>query len=96
MRDILITIIILGSLPFILKSPAIGGLMWVWVSVMNPHTQGWGFATQLPFAMIIAVATMASMLLSRTPQPAMEIGTVEIRIANSAMKTAAAVRLNSR
>ena len=42
--------------------------MWVWVSVMNPHTQGWGFATQLPFAMIIAVVTMASMLLSRTPK----------------------------
>lgn len=68
MRDILITLIVFGSLPFIFKVPAYGALMWVWVSVMNPHTQGWGFATQLPFAMIIAMATMFSMLLSRTPK----------------------------
>jgi len=68
MRDILITIIILGSLPFILKSPAIGGLMWVWVSVMNPHTQAWGFATHLPFAFIIAIATMLSLFMTREPK----------------------------
>ena len=68
MRDILITLIVFGSLPFIVKVPATGALMWVWVSVMNPHTQGWGFATQLPFAMIIAVVTMFGMLLSRTPK----------------------------
>ncbi|PMQ07806.1 putative O-glycosylation ligase, exosortase A system-associated [Janthinobacterium sp. AD80] len=68
MRDILITIIILGSLPFILKTPAIGGLMWIWVSVMNPHTQGWGFATHLPFAFIIAITTMLSLLFTRTPK----------------------------
>lgn len=68
MRDILITLMILGSLPFILKEPAIGALMWVWVSVMNPHTQGWGFATQLPFAYIVAIATMFSMLVSRAPK----------------------------
>lgn len=68
MRDILITIFILGSLPFVLKAPAIGGLMWVWVSVANPHTQGWGFATHMPFAFIIAIATMLSMLMSREPK----------------------------
>lgn len=68
MRDILITLIVFGSLPFIFKVPATGALMWVWVSVMNPHTQGWGFATQLPFAMMIAVVTMFSMLLSHTPK----------------------------
>ncbi|MEC5161294.1 MULTISPECIES: putative O-glycosylation ligase, exosortase A system-associated [unclassified Janthinobacterium] len=68
MRDLLITLTILASLPFILKRPAIGGLMWVWVSVMNPHSQGWGYATQLPFAFLIAVATMLSMLVSREPK----------------------------
>ncbi|MGK5011079.1 putative O-glycosylation ligase, exosortase A system-associated [Janthinobacterium sp. MDB2-8] len=68
MRDIVITIIILGSLPYILKAPAIGGLMWVWVSVMNPHTQAWGFATHLPFAFIIAIATMLSLVMTREPK----------------------------
>ncbi|KAB8058426.1 putative O-glycosylation ligase, exosortase A system-associated [Janthinobacterium violaceinigrum] len=68
MRDIVITVIILGSLPFILKSPATGGLMWVWVSVMNPHTQAWGFATHMPFAFIIAIATMVGLLMTREPK----------------------------
>lgn len=65
MRDILITTIVFGSLPFILKLPAIGSLMWVWISVMNPHTQGWGFATQFPFGMVIAITTLASILMTR-------------------------------
>ena len=68
MRDILITLIVFGSLPLIFRAPVNGALMWVWISVMNPHTQGWGFATQLPFAMIIAVVTLFSMALSRTPK----------------------------
>ena len=68
MRDILVTLIIFGSLPFILKAPAIGGLMWVWVSVMNPHTQGWGFATHMPFAFIIAIATLFSLVMTREPK----------------------------
>jgi putative inorganic carbon (HCO3(-)) transporter len=68
MRDILITLIVFGSLPFILKTPAIGGLMWVWISVMNPHASAWGFATRFPFAYIIALATLASVLFTRTPK----------------------------
>jgi probable O-glycosylation ligase (exosortase A-associated) len=68
MRDIVITAIIVCSLPFILRSPSLGSLMWVWVSVMNPHTQGWGFAARLPFAYMIALATFASLLFSRAPK----------------------------
>ncbi len=68
MRDILLTLIVFGSLPAIFKSPVIGALMWVWISVMNPHSQGWGFATHFPFALIVAVATVASMALSRAPR----------------------------
>ncbi|HEU4855481.1 MAG TPA: DUF5935 domain-containing protein, partial [Nitrosospira sp.] len=45
MRDILVTLIVFGALPFVFKRPYIGVLLWVWISVMNPHTQGWGFAT---------------------------------------------------
>jgi putative inorganic carbon (HCO3(-)) transporter len=68
MRDILVTLIVLGSLPLILRSPVNGVLMWVWISVMNPHTQGWGFATQFPFAFVIALATLFSMLFTREPR----------------------------
>jgi probable O-glycosylation ligase (exosortase A-associated) len=68
MRDILVTLIVLGSLPLILRSPVNGVLMWVWISVMNPHTQGWGFATQFPFAFVIALVTLFSMLFTREPR----------------------------
>jgi putative inorganic carbon (HCO3(-)) transporter len=68
MRDVLITLIVFGSLPFILREPKIGVLMWVWISVMNPHTQGWGFATNFPFAYIVALVTLFSLLLSRAPK----------------------------
>lgn len=68
MRDIVVTVIILSSIPFILRAPAVGGLMWVWVSVMNPHTQGWGFAVHFPFAAIIAGVTVFSLMVTRTPQ----------------------------
>jgi putative inorganic carbon (HCO3(-)) transporter len=64
MRDTLITAIVFFSLPFILKSPSIGSLMWVWISVMSPHTQGWGFATSFPFGVIIAITTLVSLLMT--------------------------------
>jgi probable O-glycosylation ligase (exosortase A-associated) len=35
---------------------------------MNPHTQGWGFATTFPFALIIAVITIFSLAISRAPK----------------------------
>jgi probable O-glycosylation ligase (exosortase A-associated) len=68
MRDILVTLIVFGLLPTVFKKPYVGALMWVWISVMNPHTQGWGFATSFPFAAIIAAATLASLLISKDPK----------------------------
>ena len=65
MRDIFITAFVFGSLPFILKRPYIGVLMWIWISVMNPHRLAWGFAYSLPFAEIIALTTMFGMLITR-------------------------------
>lgn len=62
MRDILVTLIVFGSLPFIFKRPFYGAVMWIWISVMNPHTQGWGFAQSMPFAAIIAGTTVLAML----------------------------------
>ena len=68
MRDILVTLIVFGSLPMVLKNPVTGVLMWVWISVMNPHTQGWGFAQTFPFAYVIALFTLFSLVISRAPK----------------------------
>jgi len=65
MRDIIITLMVFASLPYIFKKPWFGMVMWIWISVMNPHSQGWGFARTYPFAAIIAVVTLVGMLASR-------------------------------
>ena len=62
MRDVIVTLLVFGSLPYIFKRPSFGMVMWIWISVMNPHTQGWGFAREFPFAAIIAVVTVAAMI----------------------------------
>jgi putative inorganic carbon (hco3(-)) transporter len=65
MRDLLISAIIFGSIPLILRNPFIGLLMWVWVGIMNPHRLAFGFAYHMPFAQIIAICTFLSMLINR-------------------------------
>ncbi len=65
LRDIAITLIIFGSLPFIFKRAQIGVMMWVWISVMNPHRLAYGFAHDFSFAVIIAGATLLSVALSK-------------------------------
>jgi probable O-glycosylation ligase (exosortase A-associated) len=64
MRDILLAAFLLGSVPFILRRPALGVFLWVWVSVMNPHRMAYGFAYDFPFAQIIAIATLVGMFFS--------------------------------
>jgi probable O-glycosylation ligase (exosortase A-associated) len=68
MRDILITLIIFGLLPFAFKRPAIGALLFTWVSLMNPHRLTYGFAYAFPFAAVIAVVTTVGMLFSKEPK----------------------------
>jgi probable O-glycosylation ligase (exosortase A-associated) len=65
MRDLVITLIVFGSLPFIFKRPYIGVLMWVWVSVMNPHRLSYGFAYSFPFAFVVACVTVLALLATK-------------------------------
>jgi putative inorganic carbon (HCO3(-)) transporter len=65
MRDIIITLIVFGSLPVIFKRPWFGIVMWVWISVMNPHRLSWGFAYSYPFAAIIAGTTLIALVLTK-------------------------------
>lgn len=58
MRDILVTAIVLGVLPFVLRHAWVGVLLWTWLSVMNPHRLTWGFAYDAPFAAMAAGATL--------------------------------------
>jgi probable O-glycosylation ligase (exosortase A-associated) len=68
MRDIFVSVVIFGSLPFILWRPYIGVLVWTWIGFMNPHRLTWGFAYDMPFALIVALVTLVAMLSSREPK----------------------------
>lgn len=68
MRDAILVALIFGSLPFCFSKTWFGVLMWVWVSLMNPHRLTWGFAYDLPFAMLIAIATVGGFLFDKGPK----------------------------
>ena len=68
MRGIVLATFLIGSIPFVLWRPALGVFLWVWVSVMSPHRLTWGFAHDFRWAYLIAVATLAGLLLSKAPK----------------------------
>jgi len=65
MRDLAVTLIVFGSIPFIFRRPWIGIMMWVWLSLMNPHRLTWGFAYNMPFAMLIAATTILAIIVAK-------------------------------
>lgn len=65
MRDFLITLIVIGAVPFILMRPYIGTYIWSWLSYMNPHRLSWGFAYNMPFAYITAGASIVGLFLTK-------------------------------
>ena len=67
LRDLLLFGIVFGSIPFILRRPWIGVLMWVWIGVMNPHRLSWGIAYSFPIAQVIAAVTLVALVFSREP-----------------------------
>jgi putative inorganic carbon (HCO3(-)) transporter len=69
MRDLFIFAVVLGCLPWVLTRPAIGVLLYIWLSLMNPHRLTYGAAYDFPFAAVVAIATLAGLLLKRRSLP---------------------------
>jgi putative inorganic carbon (hco3(-)) transporter len=65
MRDIVVVTFIFGMIPLMIMRPWIGVMMWIWISIMTPHKFGWGFASELPVAMVAAIATFIGLVVSR-------------------------------
>lgn len=68
MRDIFVALIVFGTLPFILKRPHIGILLWGWLAYMNPHKLAWGFAHDFPFSQITAIFIIIGLFFSKEPK----------------------------
>jgi putative inorganic carbon (HCO3(-)) transporter len=65
-RALLLLVVYFSMLPLIFFwSPFVGILMWFWISLMNPHQLVYGALTWIPWALIVAVATIISWILSR-------------------------------
>ena len=69
LRDIAVTVVIFGLLPVCVVKPWIGVLTWTWIGLMNPHKLTWGFAADMPFALMVAVATLIGLVLTREKKP---------------------------
>ncbi|MBP6195735.1 MAG: putative O-glycosylation ligase, exosortase A system-associated [Methyloversatilis sp.] len=65
MRDIAVSLIVFGILPFVLRFPWLGILLFTWLGLMNPHRMTYGFALNIPFAMIVALTTLVALLFSK-------------------------------
>ncbi len=68
LRDIVVTAIIFICLPYIIKNPSIGVLIWSWLGYMNPHKLSWGFASNFPFAQIVALVTLVGLIFTKEPK----------------------------
>ncbi len=69
MRDIAVMSIVLMLAVVALRRPWIGVMLWLWVSLMNPHRFTYGFAYDAPVALIAALATLIGLLFSPDKSP---------------------------
>ncbi len=65
MRDLFVTGVIFGLLPFVFKRPWLGILLWSWLGYMNPHRLAWGFAYNFPFSMVVGLVTIVAFMVSK-------------------------------
>ena len=65
MRDLAIALFLFVGLIATLKKPWLGAILWIIVSVLNPHLLGFKMAMQ-PVAAIVAGTTVIAALMRRT------------------------------
>ena len=65
MRDIFFTLAFIVAIPRAIQHPWFGIMIWVLLSVMAPHRLTWGFAYDIPFAQITAIATLIGLVFTK-------------------------------
>ncbi len=68
MRDMAIFALLTSMLPLAMARPFVGVLLWSWVSFMYPHRITWGFATDMPWGMMVALATFMGCVIAGEPK----------------------------
>lgn len=63
LRGILLLALFVPSLPVCFFRPFYGILLWTVLAFLNPQWYTWGAATDLPWAMVVAIPTLAGFLI---------------------------------
>ena len=64
MRDLAILLLYAIGLVYAFRSPFIGLMLYMWISVMNPHRYAWGFAYNMQLAVVAAGVTILGLALN--------------------------------
>jgi probable O-glycosylation ligase (exosortase A-associated) len=64
MRDLLLLVIILASVPISFFEPFYGVLIWIWIAYFNPHRYTFGYMYNFPVAAVIAAPTLFGLVFT--------------------------------
>ena len=65
MRDLVLLAALLGVFPLILRAPQIGVLTWIWLTLMSPQREVYGFLGDFNLNFYVAILTAVAWLFSR-------------------------------
>lgn len=63
-RDLALLITVMALLPACVARPWVGVLVWSWLAFMNPQRLTWDFAYDVPFSMVVAIATLIGLVFT--------------------------------
>lgn len=55
-RDLILTLLLIGGLPVAIARPMYGVLIFAWLGIMNPHRLTWSFAEEVPWSLMYSIA----------------------------------------
>jgi probable O-glycosylation ligase (exosortase A-associated) len=65
LRDLILLAALLGVVPMMLRAPIVGILAWLWISLMCPHREVFGFLQGFGLNLYIAVLTGLAWMISK-------------------------------
>ena len=67
-RDVILIAVCIVAVPLSLVQPFAGVLFWTWVGYFNPQEFTYGIASKIPFALLIAISTLAGLVVTKRKQ----------------------------
>jgi probable O-glycosylation ligase (exosortase A-associated) len=79
LRSLALSGLICTLLAIAVVRPFVGVMVWSWISFMNPHREVYGFAHNMPWAMLTFLVTIVGCFVAREPKrPAVNAVTVPL------------------